>query len=198
MMNMKQTQASPLGAMVRRCCRAFLVAGGLAALCVFPVQAAVTTGDQFTSLFTETSGSDPGSTGTATLTVGTPASPGFFNISNFSVIVDPDLCFSCGLLSENLSGVSFDTTTFDLKGHITGTFLGSGGNLHRFDLALTDPAGTWTFTNIREFDGRTDISSGTYTPAISAIPEPSSWVMLSLGLLALTYRATTARRQLRA
>ena len=197
-MNMKQTQASPLGAMVRRCCRAFLVAGGLAALCVFPVQAAVTTGDQFTSLFTETSGSDPGLTGSATFTVGTPASPGFFNLSNFSVTVGTDLCFSCGLLTENLSGVLFDAATFDLKGNITGTFQGSGGNLHTFDLALTDPAATWTFTDVRVFDGRTDISSGTYTSAVSAIPEPSSWVMLSLGLLALTYRATTARRQLRA
>ena len=100
-----------------------------------------------------------------------------------------------GLIS---SGVLFDPATFDLKGNITGTFQGSGGDLHTFDLSLTDPAATWTFTNVRVFDGRTDISSGTYTSAVSAIPEPSSWVMLSLGLLALTYRATTARRQLRA
>ena len=72
------------------------MAGGLAALCVFPVQAAVTTGDQFTSLFIETNGSDPGLTGTATFTVGTLASPGFFNLSNFSVTVGTDLCLSAG------------------------------------------------------------------------------------------------------
>lgn len=190
-------QAESRGAIARKLFQ-MLLAGGLAALCVLPAQAAVAIGDQFTSTFTETSGSDPGSTGTATLTVGTPASPGFFNISSFSVIVNPDLCFSCGLLTEDLSGVLYDAATSDLKGHITGTFNGSGGNLHRFDLALTDPAGTWTFTNVRVFDGRTEISSGTYSPAVSAVPEPSAWAMLILGLLTLiygaTYRATTERR----
>lgn len=192
-MNMKQIQALLCG-ITRRFCHALTLAGGLTILCVLPAQAAVTTGDQFTSLYTETNGSDPGLTGTATITIGSPASPGFFNISGFSVTVGTDICFSCGLLTENLSGVLFDATTLDLKGNITGTFLGSGGNLHTFDLALTDPAATWTFTNVRMFDGRTDISSGTYSPAVSAVPEPSSWVMLSLGLLALAYRKAQQNR----
>jgi hypothetical protein len=189
---MKQTQASP-GLIIRRLCQT-LMAGGLAVLCVLPVQAAVATGDQFTSTFTEISGSDPGSTGTATLTVGTPTSSGFFNVSNLSVTADSNFCLSCGLLNEDLSGVLFNAATFGLKGNITGTFQESGSNLHTFNLALTEPAGTWTLTDTRVSDGVTDISSGTYTPAISVIPEPSVWAMLCLGLLALIYWTTTERR----
>jgi hypothetical protein len=100
-------------------------------------------------------------------------------------------------LTENLSGLLFDATTFDMKGSVTGTFQGNegnGGNLHTFDLALTEFPGSWTFTDVRVSDGRTDISSGTYTPAVSAIPEPSSWIMLSLGVLALAYGKRTRKR----
>jgi hypothetical protein len=191
-MNKKQTRAY-LGLIIRRLCQ-MLMASGLAVLCVLPVQAAVATGDKFMSTFTETSGSNPGSSGTATLTVGTPASPGFFNVSNFSVTADSNLCLSCGLLNEDLSGVLFNAATFGVKGNITGTFQESGGKLHTFNLALAEPAGMWTLTDTRAFDGRTEISSGTYTPAVSAIPEPSVWVMLSLGLLALIYWTATERR----
>ena len=193
-MNIQRTQAKLPGKIVKRLYETFVIAVGLAALGVLPAHAAITTGDQFTSTFTETNGSNPDSTGTATLTVGTPASPGFFNVSNFSVTADSNLCLSCGLLSEDLSGVLFNAATFGLKGNITGTFQESGGNLHTFSLALTEPAGTWTLTDTRAFDGRTEISSGTYTPAVSAIPEPSVWVMLSLGLLALIYWTATERR----
>lgn len=195
-MNIQRIHTKLLGKIVKRLYETFAIAGGLAALCALPAHAAITTGDQFRSTFTEISGSEPGLTGTAIFTVGTPANPGFFNVSNFSVTVGNDLCLSCGLLTENLSGLLFDAATFDMKGSVTGTFQGNegnGGNLHTFDLALTEFPGSWTFTDVRVSDGRTDISSGTYTPAVSAIPEPSSWIMLSLGVLALAYGKRTRK-----
>ena len=62
-MNIQRTHAKLLGKIVKRLYETFVIAVGLAALGVLPAHAAITTGDQFTSTFTETNGSNPDSTG---------------------------------------------------------------------------------------------------------------------------------------
>lgn len=187
-----------------------LAAVVLLALTVTTVHAVVMTGDHFTIIFTDTSPNiiefldsnpsttmlvpDPnvGSTATADITLGTPASAGFFNIATFTAISGA-VNLTSGLLTENLSAVSFDATTLDLKGDVTGTFTGGGGGLHHFDLALTDPAATWTFTNDHVDGGFTEISSGTYRTVVSSVPEPSTWLLLGSGLAGLMlWRQRTA------
>jgi len=141
---------------------------------------------QFTSVWTETS-PNAGLTGTADITPGAPDGAGFSLVSNFSVTVGADICFTCAVgFTDDLSSVLFDTTTFLLKGHITGSFTGSGGFLHTFDLALTDPpagSGAWTFTNVRVDNQDTKISTGTYTPA-TPVPEPGTLTLVATGMVA--------------
>src|SRR5262245_59147752 len=83
-----------------------------------PVAWAVLTGDQFTSAWTETSPT-AGLSGTADITLGAPDGPVSFNLASFAVTIGTDICFSCGLLTEDLSGAKFDTTTLLLSGNIT-------------------------------------------------------------------------------
>ena len=129
-----------------------------------------------------------GLTATADITLGSPASAGFFNITAFTAISGA-VNLTSGLLTENLSAVLFDATTLDLKGDITGTFTGGGGGLHKFDLALTDPAATYTFTNDHVDGGFTEISSGTYKTVVSsAVPEPSTLLLVGSGFAALAAR----------
>ena len=173
-----------------------LVGGVLVLMGALEAQATIMAGDQFTAIFTEISPT-AGVVATADFTLGAAAAtPGFFTISSFSAIGSGGTCITCGLLSEDLTKVFFDSSNLDLSGDITGTFLGSGGNLHTFDMALTDPAATWTFTNVRVFDGRTDISSGTYATVVRTVDEPPTVLLFALaaaGLVGLRARAQPRR-----
>jgi len=150
---------------------------------------ATTTGDQFIVIFTEISPT-PGLLATADITLGPPAAPpGFFSLSGFSAISGAGVCFTCGLLTENLSAVSFNSGTFGLTGDVTGSFLGGAGGLHTFDLALTDlPGGTWLFTNnhLDAIPPFTDFDSGTYSTEVAPTPEPATLVLCGSTLAGLT------------
>jgi hypothetical protein len=160
-----------------------------------PARAAVITGDQFTFNWTETS-PNAGVSGTAAITIGAPAAPGFFGISSFLVFENGGFCGTCTPLTEDLSAVLFDALTLGLLGDVTGTFLGGGGALHTFDLALTDlPGGGFTFTNIRVSDGNTQVSVGIYD-VVQGVDEPPTLLMLGLALAVLAL--LTGRRAMRA
>ncbi len=177
--------------------RVMFIIAGLVMVIAVQAHATIMPGDQFIIDFSETSPSNIPDIATATVTIDGPsASPGFDKVSNLSVIGQGGNCLTCGLISQDLSFLLFDTTSLDLSGTVTGSFLGSGGNLHTFTLALTDaPNPTWTFTNVRVFDQRTDISSGPYTTQIAPVPEPASILLVSTSLAALA--GTAAWRKLR-
>jgi len=155
-------------------------------------------GDQFSVIFTETSPT-PGLLATATITLGAPTTPaGFFTVSNFSVISGAGFCLTCGLLTENLPAVSFNSGTLGLTGDVTGSFHGAAGGLHTFDLTLADPpAATWLFANdhVEAMPPFTDFTSGTYTTELAPVPEPATFLLwgttvASLGLAARWRRRT--------
>ncbi len=143
-------------------------------------KAAVVTGDTFGVVMTEVTGADPSATFTFDLTVGAPAGGGLFDVSAFQVVATSVTCNGCNFLTSDLSALRFDSANLDLSGDITGTFLGSGGGLHDFDLNYTDPAAGWTFTDTRVVTGEIRITTGTYTT--SAVPEPATWALMITGL----------------
>ncbi len=104
----------------------------------------------------------------------------------------------CPLLTEDVSGASFDGATLGLTGHVTGSFLGTHDGLHTFDLAFTDlPTATWLFTNnhVSADPPFTDFDSGTYNTGLSPVPEPSTLLLFGSGLLgALAFRRRPVRR----
>ena len=170
-----------------RWARAVAIASLLAASMISSAQA-TTLGDEFTVLFTETS-PIPGLMATANLTLGPPTAPaGFFTLSSLTVITGAGVCLTCGLLTENLSAVSFDSGTLGLQGDVTGSFRGGGGGLHTFDLTLTDlPGGTWLFadTHLAAMPPFTDFTSGTYTTELAPVPEPATLLLLRTTLAGL-------------
>ena len=87
----------------------------------------------------------------------------------------------------------FDATTLGLKGDVTGSFLGQGGGLHRFDLALSDTPATWVFTDVHVTGGVSETFKGTYT-ALSAVDEPSPAVLLGIGVAASAWLRLPRRR----
>jgi len=160
---------------------------GLLTLVATQAPAAVVAGEQFTIIFSETSPQILLNGATATITLGPLASPGFFSVSNLSVI-SGTTCLTCGLETEVLTGVLFDAATLDLSGHVTGTFLGAGGGQHSFDLSLSDaPTPAWVFTNnhLDAVPPFSDVSSGTYRTiaAAAAVPEASTLLLFGAGLV---------------
>jgi len=128
-------------------------------------------------------GPSAGATGSASLTVGAALASPFFAIASFDVTA-AGFCGVCSPLTENLTAVEFDSSTFGVLGHITGTFLGGGGGTHSYDLELTDISGgtgTFTFTDTRQVDGNVVVNSGTYTPLVATADGPSAIVLLALG-----------------
>ena len=158
----------------RRWACAFVIASLLVTSMISSAHATMA-GDEFIILFTETS-PIPGVQATANITLGPPTAPaGFFTLSDLTVISGAGVCLTCGLLTENLSAVAFDSGTSGLQGNIMGSFNGSGGHLHTFDLTLTDlPGGTWLFadTHLAAMPPFTDFTSGTYTTELAPVPEP--------------------------
>src|SRR5438874_13493743 len=156
-----------------------VIAAGLVIGLIGPAQA-VEIGDHFTVTFTETLPT-PGSTATADITLG-PGAGSLFSISSFTA-GSGGLCLTCGLTEQTLAGLSFDSGTAGLVGHITGTFLGSGGSSHSFDLAMTQtPSALWFFTDFTA----AELVQGTYTTAAAAsVPEPSTVLLLGSALAAL-------------
>jgi hypothetical protein len=158
--------------------RAIVMAAGLVIALTAQAQA-VAIGDHFTITFTETLPT-PGLVGTADITLG-PGVGSLFSISAFTAS-SGDLCLTCGLTSQVLTGASFDSSTSGLVGHITGTFLGEGGSSHSFSLALTYlPSELWFFTDFTAGQ----IVQGTYTTAAASVPEPSTALLLGSALAAL-------------
>jgi hypothetical protein len=151
----------------------------------------VTSGEQFSVLFTQnnpTSG-----TGAATLTLGAQTSAGTFDISSLSITsIDSD-CPNCALLAENLSGLLFDVSDFDLASTVTGAFTAQNGSLNQFRLLLTDGEATWVFTDKNITANITTSVSGTYSTAPINTPESSTLIMFGIGLIAV---GTLARRGL--
>jgi hypothetical protein len=161
-----------------------VTAAGLVML--FPAQAyaSVTPGESFVYDWTETS--PVGLTGTADFTLG-PASgkAGVFDIAGFSVTQNGGFCSLCSTVSENLSLAFFDSTTGDVTGEITGSFLNQKGRTHTFKLFTTD-TGTWTFDDTGP-GGVTTTSVGTYktTAVVSAVDEPAIALLLAPAAVAL-------------
>ena len=160
-----------------------VIAAGLVIGLIGQAQA-VEIGDHFTVTFTETLPT-PGSTATADITLG-PGAGSLFSISSFTA-GSGGLCLTCGLTEQTLAGLSFDSATSGLVGHITGTFLGSGGSAHSFDLAMTpSPNGLWFFTDVNLVDSTAALLQGTYTSAAGApVPEPSTVLLLGSALVGL-------------
>jgi hypothetical protein len=124
-------------------------------------------GDIFTVQLTEVSGANPGAMFTVDVTIGASAGGGLFNVSDFTIIASTVACGGgCAPLTQDLTKLFFDSADFELSGDITGTYLGSGGGLHTFDLGFTDPTATWTFTETSAAHG-TRITTGTYATVTS-------------------------------
>ena len=159
--------------------RVIVIAAGLVIALTGQAQA-VSIGDQFTVTFTESSPT-PGLVATADIRLGSGAGS-LFSIAEFTASTG-GLCLPCGLTSQALAGLSFDSATAGLVGHITGTFLGSGGSSHSFDLAMTQtPSALWFFTDFTA----AELVQGTYTTAAAAsVPEPSTVLLLGSALAAL-------------
>ncbi len=149
--------------------------------------AGVTPGQAFVYDWTETSGSDVGLTGTADFILGAASTtnPGYFDITSFSVTQKGGFCSLCTPLTEDLSGVLFDSMTDGVVGEITGSYNNTSGKTHTFQLTTTDlPAGTWTFDDHGP-GGGTETSMGTYTTT-AAVDEPGTLLLLvaaGVGLL---------------
>jgi len=182
-----QPKASPSRlSRLARC--AITTAGGLLLAFAMQAHAAVIPGDHFIFNWTETAGSAVGLTGSVNLTVGAAQAGPYFGIAGFDVTQAGGFCSVCTPQAEVLSAAQFDSATFGLLGHITGSFVGQGGGTHTFDLALVDivgVTGTWTFTNTLLIDNSVDVANGTYTPLIASVDEPSAMLLLALGLAGL-------------
>ena len=163
--------------------RMIVVAAGLVIGLTGQAQA-VSIGDQFTVTFTETVPT-AGLVATADITLGASVGGSLFSIANISAI-SGDVCLTCGLTSQNLTGALFNGSTSSLTGQITGTFLGTGGATHAFVLALVDVGGlNWAFTDIQRPEGLVETAQGTYSTAAASVPEPSTVLLLGSALTAL-------------
>jgi hypothetical protein len=176
---------------------AITIAGGLLLAFAMQAHAAIMAGDQFIFNFIVTAGPATGLTGSVDVTLGAAQADPYFAIAGFDVTQAGGFCGVCTPLTEDLSHAQFDSATFGLLGEITGTFIGSGGNnTHSFDLVLTDivnGTGTFTFTNTKLVEPpQVEVDSGTYTPLVPAVDEPSEMVLLALGLVSL---AASRRRK---
>lgn len=176
--------------------RAFATACGVLLALAMPAHAAVMPGDHFTFNWLATVGPNAGASGTASVIIGAAQVSPFFGVASFDATA-AGFCGVCSPLTEDLSAVQFDSSTFGLVGDITGTFLGQGGGLHSFDLTLTDvvgSTGTFTFANTIVGDG-TIVDSGTYTPLVAVADGPSAIVLLALGSAGIA--ASRRRKQSR-
>jgi hypothetical protein len=174
--------------------RALAVACGLLLWVVMQAHAAVMPGDKFTFDWLATVGPNAGATGSADVTIGAAQASPFFGIATLDVTA-AGFCGVCTPQLENLGGAQFDSATFGLLGHVTGSFLGQGGGTHTFDLLLNDivgGVGTFTFTDTRVIDNNIVVNSGTYTPLIAAVDEPPEMVLLALGFAGI---AASRRRK---
>ncbi len=151
-------------------------------------------GEEFNFVATQLSSPGAGGTGTGTITIGTPTSGDFYTISDASFISALKGCLTCTLLTQDLSGLSFDSATLGIIGTATGTYLGDLGDLHNFILIVTDaPTLIWDFTKHNQVTDITKQSNGTYylaeTPLSAALP------LFASGLSALGLRGWLRKRK---
>lgn len=175
--------------------RALTTVCGLLLSVVMQAHAAVMPGDNFTFDWTATAGPNAGAFGSADVTIGAAQASPFFGIASFDVTA-AGFCGVCTPQTEDLSLAQFDSATFALLGDITGSFLGQGGGTHTFDLLLNDivgGVGTFTFSDTRVIDNNMVVNSGTYTPLVAAVDEPSEMALLALGLVGIV--ALSRRKQ---
>jgi hypothetical protein len=173
---------------------AVTTACGLLLAFAMQAHAAVMPGDDFTFDWIATVGPSAGASGSTNVTLGAAQAAPFFGIVSFDVTVG-GFCGVCSPLTEDLSAAQFDSATFGVLGDITGSFLGQGGGTHTFDLLLNDivgGVGTFTFSDTRVIDNTTAVNSGTYTPLVAAVDEPSEMALLALGFLGI---AASRRRK---
>lgn len=174
--------------------RAIAAAAALMLAFAMQAHASVMPGDHFTFDWLATAGPDAGASGSADVTIGAAQASPFFGIASFDVTAG-GFCGVCTPLTEDLTGVQFDSATFGVLGTITGSFLGQGGGTHTFNLALGDVgggAGTFTFSDTKSADGSVAVNSGTYTPLVASVDEPSEMLLFAIGLVGL---AATSRRR---
>jgi len=147
--------------------------------------------------------------------------PGFFTVTGFDLSIQTltggDCLIPCRLPNPTLTGLEFDSATLGLNGVVTGSFPGKNGGTHYWEpypltpvpplfvdknggLFFTDivpgstSTGQWNVTDLHVGSGGgTDIrtASGTYNP-LTAVAEPSSVILLGLGLAVMARRATRA------
>jgi len=144
--------------------------------------ATVVQGDQFPVVLTETSGSVPGATFNVKVTIGADLGGGLFGVSDLTIVsssipVNP-------FLTEDLSGLTFDSADFHLSGDVTGTSLGGGGGTHHFVLSFTDPQGTWEFDDTNAaVPPQTTTTTGTYQTTVSLDIQGGALTGIDSGLL---------------
>lgn len=128
----------------------------------------VSPGEIFTFQLTEVGGATPGATILLNVTVGSPVGGGLDAIQDFSVVAVNGACNPCSTLTTNSSNLLFDPTNLDLSGDVTGTFIGTHGGLHSFDLSF-GAGGAWTLTDTKP-SGTTISQGGSATvPALDII-----------------------------